>query len=53
MPPMKIFGYKNQSLPPEEIESEELAEITLVATPEELRKIASFLVTTHALSAYS
>jgi hypothetical protein len=40
---MKIFGYSDQGLPIEEIESLELAEITINATPAELRKIAKFL----------
>ena len=40
---MKIYGYKNEGLSPEEIELSELAEITLVASPEELRKIAQFI----------
>jgi hypothetical protein len=40
---MKIFGYKDEGLDPSEIRSAELAEITLVATPAELRKIANFL----------
>jgi hypothetical protein len=40
---MKIYGYKDEGLAPEEIQSERLAEITLVATPEELRKISRFI----------
>jgi hypothetical protein len=40
---MKIYGYKDEGLAIEEIQSEELAEITLVATPEELRKISRFI----------
>jgi len=40
---MKIYGYADRELPPELIEPMELAEITLVAGPEELRQIASFL----------
>jgi hypothetical protein len=43
---MKLYGYKDEGLPIEEIEPEELAEITLVANPEELKKIASFLLAT-------
>jgi hypothetical protein len=43
---MKLFGYKEAGLPTEEIESSELAEITLVATPAELRMIAEFLEST-------
>ncbi|MFZ6769192.1 hypothetical protein ACO0LM_19220 [Undibacterium sp. Di26W] len=41
---MKIYGYKNTELPPEEIIPDELAEITLLASVEELRKIASFML---------
>jgi hypothetical protein len=40
---MKLYGYKDEGLPIEEIEPSQLAEITLVATPEELRSIAQFL----------
>lgn len=40
---MKIYGYSEQELPTERIEPEALAEITLVAEPTELRKIAAFL----------
>jgi hypothetical protein len=40
---MKIYGYANEGQPVEEIEPKELAEITLVARPEELRTMASFL----------
>lgn len=40
---MKIYGYKDEGLPIEEISSSELAEITLVANPHELRIIAQFL----------
>lgn len=40
---MKIYGYSNQGLPIEEIKPLELAEITLNATPNELRDIALFL----------
>jgi hypothetical protein len=42
---MKIHGYKDEGLPVEEIEPYELAEITLEATPAELREIAAFLYT--------
>jgi hypothetical protein len=38
-----IYGYANNELPIEEVVSTELAEITLVATPDELRRIARFL----------
>ena len=41
---MKIYGYSDQGLPIEDIESVELAEITLNATPDETRKIAAFLL---------
>lgn len=40
---MKIHGYADEGLEPQEIRPAELAEITLVATPEELRHIARFL----------
>ena len=40
---VKIFGYKNEGLAPEKIEPSELAEITLVANADELRKIARFI----------
>lgn len=40
---MKIYGYSDQGLPIEEIRPEQLAEITLVASPNELRRIAAFL----------
>jgi hypothetical protein len=40
---MKIFGYADEGLNPEEIKPSELAEITLVASPGELRVIARFL----------
>lgn len=39
---MKIYGYKDEGLPIEQIESSELAEITINASPEEVRKIARF-----------
>ncbi|RYG97827.1 MAG: hypothetical protein EON58_08825 [Alphaproteobacteria bacterium] len=41
---MEIHGYSNKGLAVEEIRSEPLSEITLVASPAELRKIAEFLV---------
>lgn len=41
---MKIYGYADQGLPFEEIESSELAEITLNANASELRKMAAFLI---------
>ncbi|GBG15716.1 uncharacterized protein NMK_3327 [Novimethylophilus kurashikiensis] len=40
---MKIHGYADEGLDIEEIVPAELAEITLIATPEELRRIAQFL----------
>ena len=40
---MKIYGYKNEGLNPGDIEPSELAEITLVANADELRKIAKFI----------
>ena len=40
---MKIFGYKDKGLSPDKIEPSELAEITLVANAEELRKITRFI----------
>lgn len=40
---MKIHGYADEGLEIEEIVPAELAEITLVANPEELRRIARFL----------
>ena len=40
---MKLYGYKNEGLSIEEIEPQELAEITLVANPAELREIAKFM----------
>ncbi|MBU2706792.1 hypothetical protein KCM76_12435 [Zooshikella marina] len=40
---MNIHGYADEGQEPDEIVPAELAEITLVATPEELRRIAKFL----------
>ena len=40
---MKIYGYKAEDLSQEEIRPSELAEITLNANAEELRKIAKFI----------
>jgi len=40
---MKIFGYVDRQVEPEHVVPEELAEITLCATPSELRSIAEFL----------
>lgn len=42
---MRVCGYVDRGLPIERIVPEELAEITLVATPDELRRIAAFLLT--------
>ena len=41
---MRIYGYSTGALANEE-KSSELAEITLVASPDELRRIAAFLDT--------
>jgi hypothetical protein len=40
---LKIFGYKDEGTEPADLRPAELAEIALVATPEELRKIARFI----------
>ena len=40
---MKIYGYKNEGFNSGDIEPFELAEITLVANADELRKIANFI----------
>jgi hypothetical protein len=40
---MKLYGYKDEGLATENIIPSELAEITLVASPMELRRIAAFL----------
>jgi hypothetical protein len=40
---MKIFGYADDGLPIEEIDPSKLAEVTVNATPKELRSIAAFL----------
>ena len=40
---MKIYGYLDQGVEAEHIAPAELAEITLVAVPSELRRIAKFL----------
>ncbi len=40
---MKIYGYADEGLAIEDIVPANLAEITLVASPEELRGIAKFL----------
>lgn len=41
---MKLYGYSTEGAEPEKAIPSELAEITLVATPEELRTIATFLI---------
>ena len=41
---MKIFGYANPQVGPESVVPEELAEVTLCATPGELRRIGEFFV---------
>jgi hypothetical protein len=40
---VKIHGFANEDSEVKEVEPAELAEITLVAAPEELRRIAGFL----------
>jgi hypothetical protein len=40
---MKLFGHRNDELPIEDRVSVELAEVTLNATPQELRRMAEFL----------
>ncbi|HEY9199919.1 MAG TPA: hypothetical protein VIR60_11170 [Gammaproteobacteria bacterium] len=40
---MRIYGYKDEGLSQGENDPSELAEITLVANPDELKKIASFI----------
>lgn len=39
---MKLFGYPEESRISESTTPDELAEVTLVASPEELRKMAQF-----------
>jgi len=41
---MRIFGYTEEQRDEEPASPRELAEITFVATPEEARKIAAFLL---------
>jgi hypothetical protein len=41
---VKIHGYANEGLDAQGVRPAELAEITLVATPEELRRIAQFFL---------
>jgi hypothetical protein len=40
---MKLHGYADQGLPIEEVVPSQLAEVTLVATAGELRRMAEFL----------
>ena len=40
---MKIYGYANQQVATDHVVPLELAEITLCATPSELRRISEFL----------
>jgi hypothetical protein len=40
---MKLYGYQDEGPPPEEANPTTLAEVTLCATPDELRKMAAFL----------
>ena len=41
---MKLFGYAESNLPVEEVVPSALAEVTLCASPEELRSMADFLL---------
>lgn len=41
--PMKLYGYPDEGRPVEEIVPAELAEVTVNATPRELRRMAEFL----------
>jgi hypothetical protein len=41
---MRIYGYEDQDIEPEHIVPKQLAEITLCATPTELRRVSEFLV---------
>lgn len=43
---MKLYGYKDEGKNIDQVTPSELAEITLVASPEELRMIATFLNST-------
>jgi hypothetical protein len=42
---MKLYGYSDEGLPVEQVVTVELAEITLCATPSELRRMAVFFET--------
>lgn len=41
---MKIYGYSDEGLPVEDIVPATLAEVTICATPGELRQMSEFLV---------
>ncbi len=41
---MRLYGYNNDGYATEEVKATELAEVTLVATPLELRLMAKFLI---------
>jgi hypothetical protein len=41
---MKLYGYPDRNVPIEDVIPDSLAEITLVASPAELRRIAEFLL---------
>jgi hypothetical protein len=41
---MKIYGYQDENSPAESVGPSEMMEITVVASPAELRKIAAFLL---------
>ena len=41
---MKLYGYPDLGLPADQIVPDALAEVTLVASPAELRRIAAFLL---------
>jgi hypothetical protein len=43
---MKLFGFSETSYAAQAVRPDTLAEVTLVATPAELRRIAEFLVST-------
>jgi hypothetical protein len=40
---VKLYGYSDQGLPIEEVRPQRLAEVTLCASPGELRRMAEFL----------
>jgi len=40
---MKLYGYPEEGLPPEDVVPATLAEVTLCATPTKLRSMAAFL----------